>query len=107
MDKFYLKKLIDFRGNRYVLTKACNEYAKKVRNLFPDDYEKIKNKDSILALSHMLKDDISYTLEKPEFEEDDLAKESILFDSKLSQKTDDRDDGEEVLKKTDNNNDSE
>ena len=96
MDKSYLKKLVDFKGNRYVLTKACNEYAKKVRYLSPDDYEKVKSKDSLLALSHMLEEEVSYTLEKPQFEEDDLTRESILFDPKFSPESDNKEKSEEA-----------
>ncbi len=79
-----LEKLIDFKGNRYTLAKACSEYAKKARGLYPDEYESINNKDSVLALSHVLDHKISYSLEKSKFEDDDLDRESILFNSKVS-----------------------
>ncbi len=88
MNKIDLKKLINFKGNRFALTKACSEYAKKVRYLHPDDYEKIKNRDSVLSLDHVLNNEISYTLEKSEYD-DELDRDSLFFSSeeKESQET--------------------
>ncbi len=60
---FPLDKLLNFKGNRYELARACMEYAKKVRYLAPDEYHRVGEKDALVAMKAVLDGDIRYTLE--------------------------------------------
>jgi DNA-directed RNA polymerase subunit K/omega len=66
---FSLEKLINFKGNRYELARASMEYAKKVRYLETDEYNRIGKKDALVALRAVLDDEIKYTLDEPELED--------------------------------------
>jgi DNA-directed RNA polymerase subunit K/omega len=67
---FSLKKLIDFKGNRYELARAAMEYAKKVRYLETDEYHKVGEKDALVALRAVLEGDIKYTLDEQDIVDD-------------------------------------
>ncbi len=72
---FSLEKLINYKGNRYLLAKACIGYAKKVRFLEPDEYQKLERKDALVSLKHVLDEDVKYLLHESELfaeEDDDL-----------------------------------
>ena len=71
---FSLEKLVNFEGNRYELAKACMEYAKKVRFLEPDEYQKVGKKDTLVALKHILNEEVRYHRDEKEvlLEEEDL-----------------------------------
>lgn len=65
---FSLEKLLDYKGNRYELARACMEYAKRVRYIAPDEYKKIGEKEALVALKHLLDKDIKYTSDPFEIE---------------------------------------
>lgn len=58
---FPLEKLLDYEGNRYELTKACIEYAKKVRMLGIDEYVRSGEKDALVALKAVLEGEIKFS----------------------------------------------
>lgn len=70
---FSLEKLIDFKGNRYELARACMEYAKKVRMLETNEYNDVGEKDALVALKALLDGDIKYTKEESALEDDDFG----------------------------------
>lgn len=69
MMYFSLEKLLNFKGNRYELARACMEYAKKVRYLESDEYHTVGEKDALVALKAVLDSKIRYTLEQVDKEE--------------------------------------
>jgi len=71
---FDLKKLIDYKGNRYELARAGMEYAKKVRYLETDEYHKVNEKDALVSLKAVLDEKIHFTMSDADterFEEED------------------------------------
>ena len=66
---FPLKALINFKGNRYELAKACMEYAKKVRMLETNEYHAVGEKDALVALKALLEKKIKYTMDETDIEE--------------------------------------
>ncbi|HMB00092.1 MAG TPA: hypothetical protein VKS21_03810 [Spirochaetota bacterium] len=67
---FSLKKLINYNGNRFELAKACMDYAHKVRYLQSDEYKEVGEKDALVALKAILDNDIKYTRDETEIEDD-------------------------------------
>ena len=68
---FSLEKLVDYKGNRYELARACMEYAKKVRMLEIDEYHEVNGKDALVAIKALLDDKIKYTMDVMEDEDYD------------------------------------
>lgn len=89
---FSLEKLINYKGNRYELSKACMEYAKKVRYLESDEYHRVAEKDALVSLKAILDGKIQYTREEvllPDLEPDMPERES-----KMETEYDEMDDAE-------------
>ena len=68
---FSLEKLVDYKGNRYELARACMEYAKKVRILEIDEYHEVNGKDALVAIKALLDGKIKYTMDVIEDEDYD------------------------------------
>lgn len=75
---FSYKKLLDYPDNRYALAKACMEYAKKVRYLHAEEYHEAADKDTLVAIDHLLEGKVNYTMDQSEIEID-LSEDSILL----------------------------
>lgn len=65
---FSLEKLLDYQGNRYELARACMEYARRVRYLVPNEYQKMGEKEALVSLHHLLEGGIKYTSDRFEIE---------------------------------------
>ena len=79
---FPLNKLVDLKENRYEFAKACMEYAKKIQTLGTDKIHQLEEKDSLIALKALLKNEIKYGERSTEEEIDDifLELENISLD---------------------------
>ena len=65
---FSLEKLLNYEGNRYELARACMEYARRVRYLVPNEYQRMGEKEALVALHHLLEGGIKYTSDRFEIE---------------------------------------
>ena len=65
---FPLDKLLNYTGNRYQLARACMEYARRARYIDPEEYEKMGEKEALIALKHLLEGDVQFTADKFEVE---------------------------------------
>lgn len=68
-----IEKLIDFKGNRYELARACMEYAPKSSIVNEKDYLDANEKSAIVTINDILNGRIKYTMqEEDEFVEEDI-----------------------------------
>ncbi len=86
MNEIPLEKILNYKGNRYELARACMEYVRCVRYLNKDDEQTHQRKEALIAIEHILDKNISYTADKFQIE---IYQDEIKF-MRNAQATDDK-----------------
>ncbi|BBM88808.1 hypothetical protein COTS27_00493 [Spirochaetota bacterium] len=71
-----LEQLLNYKGNRYKIARACMEYVKCIRYLNKEEANSDQAKEVLVALKHILDNDIKHTSDKFEIE---LHQDEIEF----------------------------